>query len=331
MTPRVSIIIPAYNASTTLDRCLAQLQAHAPPDAEFIVVDDHSSDATAALARRHQVQVITNPGPRGPSAARNAGAQAAQGEVLVFVDADVYVLPDTLPRLLRHLEQGASAAFGSYTRETVHQNFASQFKNLQFYFLHQHGRTDAATFWAGCGAVRRDLFLATGGFDPERRYMEDADLGMRLKQLGARIVLDPLVQATHAKGYSWWELVRSDFVGRALAYTELILDHSQMPNDLSTSRRAKVSVALAWLLVLCLILAPWLAVARWAALLAAIDFLVVNFAFWQLAYRHRGAGFLLLAIPQFWLFHFYSGLGFLWGVYRHWRRRRAAHLLGQGH
>jgi len=85
-----SVIIPARNAARTIGECLLAVLSQSVPRSlyEIIVVDDGSTDATARIARSHNVRVIPQP-PLGVAAARNTGARAARGEILLFVDADI--------------------------------------------------------------------------------------------------------------------------------------------------------------------------------------------------------------------------------------------------
>lgn len=95
--PRFSVIIPAYNAAATLPRAIESVLEQTWPAHEILVVDDGSSDATADIARHYggSVKLIQQPN-RGVSVARNAGAAAAQGDWLAFLDADDWYEPDRL-------------------------------------------------------------------------------------------------------------------------------------------------------------------------------------------------------------------------------------------
>src|SRR5581483_11473345 len=148
----VSIIVPVYNGGKNWSRCLDALGALNPPPLEIIVVDDGSTDASAdAAAPRGFIVVHTDQPQSGPARARNLGAAYAHGDILFFVDADVLVYPDAVARVTRALsDTSISAIFGSYDDTPDDSSFVSRYKNLMHHFVHQHSRTKANTFWAGC-------------------------------------------------------------------------------------------------------------------------------------------------------------------------------------
>src|SRR3954467_6701568 len=136
--PRVSVIVPVHNGETTMARCLGALAQTPTGLCEIIVVDDRSTDRTAALAASYGARVLKNPGGRGPAAARNAGAAIATGDILLFVDADVEVQSGTIVQFIDHFDRHSEAAavFGSYDDDPAHPNFASQYRNLLHHFIH---------------------------------------------------------------------------------------------------------------------------------------------------------------------------------------------------
>ena len=112
MSPRFSVIIPAYNSAATLARAIESVRAQSWPAHEIIVVDDGSTDATAAEARQfgEVVRVIQQPNS-GVSVARNAGAAAASGDWLAFLDADDWYAPDRIKLHAEWIAEDASLDF----------------------------------------------------------------------------------------------------------------------------------------------------------------------------------------------------------------------------
>ena len=112
-------------------------------------------------------------------------------------------------------DPGLSALFGSYDDTPAAPGIVSQYRNLLHHFVHQQGDFHQGirpvhTFWTGCGTIRRDVFLAFGGFDPRlypRPAIEDIELGYRLTRAGHRIVLARDVLATHMKRWSLVEMI----------------------------------------------------------------------------------------------------------------------------
>ncbi len=92
--PTVSVIIPVHNGGEKFRRCLSSLADCTPAPKEIIVVADGDSDGSWRLAEEQGLQVLRIPTPGGPAGARNVGARAAQGEILLFTDADVMVPVD---------------------------------------------------------------------------------------------------------------------------------------------------------------------------------------------------------------------------------------------
>src|SRR5439155_18197341 len=115
-----------------------------------------------------------------PAVARNLAAGEARGAVLFFVDADVRLAPDAVARVQTEFQSdpGLAALFGSYDQLPAAPNFISQYKNLLHHFVHQDSADEGTSFWAGCGAIRRDIFASLGGFNTgyRRPSIEDIEL-----------------------------------------------------------------------------------------------------------------------------------------------------------
>lgn len=314
---RISIIIPVYNNTTGLPECLSAVKASAQnSDTEIIVVDDASTDETPAVAASMGVRVLNLEKNSGPAAARNFGAHHAGGEILFFVDADVVLAPGALARAVRILDTRPefAAVFGSYDAWPRAHGLVSQYRNLLHHFVHQQGNPEASTFWAGCGAIRREIFLAVGGFDAERfprPSIEDIELGVRLRHAGQRILLDRDIQGTHLKRWKLGTVVRTDITCRAIPWSRLILNSREAPNDLNLERSQRVSAALVMLAAVVLPLALWrvgLLVLPFTALLAVV---FLNRDLFRFFGRQRGLGFAIACVPLHLLYFLYSGLSYL--------------------
>ena len=264
--------MPAHQAAHHLPASLGALASSdlSPEQWEVIVVDDASRDDTALVAARFAdtVHRLTGP-PAGPGKARNAGAALARGTWLVFIDADVVVHRDTLRKFADAgaRDPGVVAVFGAYDSRPMARGVITEYRNLLHRYVHLQGSGDAETFWAGCGAVRRDWFLEAGGFDVEkypRPQIEDIELGYRLRDRGGRIVLDPDIQATHLKRWTLAGMLRTDIRDRGIPWMRLLLERrgSARPTlNVGRAEALKVGLAGAALLggpVGVLLGAPWL-------------------------------------------------------------------------
>jgi hypothetical protein len=183
---------------------------------------------------------------------RQTKSVQATGDVVFFIDSDVCIHGDTVSRLVSRFSADPSIAaiIGSYDDSPHEQDVLSMYRNLMHRYVHQNGRQDATTFWSGCGAIRRDLFLAFGGFDEGygRPAIEDIELGYRLHSAGHKIVLDHALEVKHLKRWRFLNLLKTDVFDRGIPWTELILRDGRIPNDLNVQTSQRVSVALAFVL-----------------------------------------------------------------------------------
>ncbi len=320
--PKLTVIVPVYNGGDDLRHCLAALAASRDAQFELIVVDDASTEPVAPAVARHGFRYMRLEVQSGPAFARNRGAEVAEGEVLVFVDADVCVHPDTLARFAAAFaaEPAPDAVIGSYDENPADPGLVSQYKNLLHHHVHHASAGPIATFWSGCGAIRRELFLEVGGFD-EQRYkrpaIEDLELGTWLSRSGHRIVLDPTVLCQHRKRWTLWSMVHTDVFHRGIPWVRLALRGGGFPNTLNTSWKHRLTLVLVYLGLLglgagiFLPLALLLAVACGGLALGLQHDIVARFV------RLRGPLFALRAVPLHGLYFVYGGACVLGGAAMH--------------
>ena len=297
--PRVSVVIPVFNGGTDLEKCLAAISASSYPVVECIVVDDASTDdMVIPAAERHGARVIRLDQQCGPAMARNRGAAQARGEILFFTDADVLLHPDALGLAVQEFQANPeiSAVFGSYDDQPTHGSFISQYRNLLHHWVHQTSAEDASTFWTGCGAIRRNVFLEMEGFNQDyaRPSIEDIELGTRLRKSGHRIRLLKNMHGTHMKRWTFRNMVQPDIFHRGIPWMLLVLRDRQMTNDLNLDYKSRLATVLAGLLGLSLLVLLFTGHA--GAVLPVVAFLLAaGFAPWFLRSAGGSAGDTLAA------------------------------------
>src|SRR5262245_34222035 len=147
--PRISIVVPIYNVERYLDDCLLSLSAQTYGDLEVVMVDDGSTDGSAAIAAHHAERDprlrLVRQANHGLGHARNTGAAAASGEFLAFADSDDRLPADALELLLASLERtGSDFATGNIHRFTSTRTWPAPF--LRKTFLRRRARTHVSRF-----------------------------------------------------------------------------------------------------------------------------------------------------------------------------------------
>ena len=195
---QASVIVPAYNAASTIATCIESLLAQRTADTfEIVVVDDGSTDDTAEIARRYSEVKILQPPNRGAAAARNLGALEARGHVLCMIDADCVATPGWLAALEAAIRAGADGAKG--TLLSKQKEVVARFTQLEY--EDRYDRMDPARpidfIDTGSAAYRRDLFLKVGGFDENLVEDEDQELSFRLAERGGNLRFVPEAKVYH--------------------------------------------------------------------------------------------------------------------------------------
>ncbi len=312
---RLSAIVPVFNGAQHLQKSLTALKKEMLEGEEIIVVDDGSQDKSSLVAQREGISVIRLSSNCGPAAARNAGAAASSGDILLFVDADVMIAEGGGLRIRRFMSENpeAAAVIGSYDKRPLAEGVISQYRNLLHHYVHQNARADPSHFWTGLGAVRREHFLRLGGFNISTNGIEDVEFGYRLKEQGFTIKMDKNLQGKHLKHWSFSGMVFTDVYMRAVPWTKLMLTSSKrLPGDLSLSNKARVSVASSGVLLMSLVLLFLNPVFMGMITIAAASvFVGFNWGLLKFLLRERGFLFSIKAAFLHLTYSFYSGLAFL--------------------
>ena len=328
--PEVSIIIPAHNEVRRISQCLeAPLHCMAERGWEVIVVDDACTDGTGDVAGALGVKVIALSKNRGVAAARNAGAQAASGGILIFLDADIIVLKETLYTLFDYLQtHDQVCSVGACPGKNLNKVWSSWFLYLlcQWYIkCYVRADENVSCFPSECGAVRRTVFEEMGGF-PETHGgvgMEEYSLGHSMERCGHHNVLLPDIQ--YCTYYNSVSQRCIELVARTARWVPLFLRRRRFEPVVGS--KIPVSEIFSCYLVLMCLLFLFAGIFFHPLWWAEPMFLSVHF-FVQIPclyyiLRH-GDGGIYLAFwgwPITFITHLFTVLGFAWGVVRLlWRR-----------
>ena len=199
----LSVVIPTYNRLPILQKCLMALEAQGSLEADYevVVVDDGSTDDTINWLQQAQLPHLRwfEQNHQGPAAARNLGVEKARGDVIVFIDSDLVVTEGFLQAHLQALSAGQRQlghdrlfTYGSVINtNNFEQPTSEPYKLTDF---------SAAYFATGNVAIAKHWLEQAGLFDTRFQLYgwEDLELGVRLKQLGLKLIKCP-----EAKGYHW--------------------------------------------------------------------------------------------------------------------------------
>lgn len=164
----ISIVLPAKNEATGLEKLLPELQAQ-QPGAEIIVVDDGSTDNTPAVCEQFSVIRVAHPYSLGNGAAIKSGTRQATGDIIIFMDGDGQHRPADIPRLLEKLDEGYEMAVGARswnTHASVARKFANRVYNKLASYMTQNKIDDLTSGFRAVRArhFRRFLYLLPNGF-----------------------------------------------------------------------------------------------------------------------------------------------------------------------
>ena len=210
VSPVVSVVVPVFNGSRTLAKCLSAICSSDLPNIELIVVDDGSSHGSAEIASRFTSKVICHPFNRGRSAARASGHREARGEIIVCIDCDILVEPSSLRRIVDRFvrDPGCMVLSGRLADRQPELNLPGQYLNLRLSYLYRNLPKRIPFFYGGVFAFRSEL---KHHFNSDFEICEDTDIGMRLFRGGTPIYLDQTIMVQHLKSLSLGEFFAGDF------------------------------------------------------------------------------------------------------------------------
>lgn len=254
MKHSVSIIIPHYNGSRTIGKCLESVFAFSDDAREVIVADDRSDDNSREIIKKFPCRLIELEKHAGASAARNAGARGSTGDILFFIDADCLLQRDALSIIRAHMATQPSDAVlgGTYTPVPADPGFFSLFQSAFINYSETKNRFNPDYIATHALVIGADAFRKAGGFSEDfMPILEDVEFCHRLRKAGSKLSMIPELQVRHIFNFSLGKSLRN--AARKTRYwTVYSLANRDLFADSGTASQEIKMNGAAWLLTVCL-------------------------------------------------------------------------------
>lgn len=212
MEKTISLIIPNYNGSSTIGKCLDAAFASKYGNFEVIVVDDGSVDNSVEIIKKYPCRLVRMEKHAGAGAARNRGAKSSRGEVLFFTDADCLLRNDALLLANEAVAENPGAVIGgTYTPLPYDHDFFSVFQSL---FVHYSETKKKEPDYIATHALIIDagMFKSSGGFSEDfLPILEDVEFSHRLSRNGLRLLMAPEIQVMHVFNFTVSKALQNAF------------------------------------------------------------------------------------------------------------------------
>ncbi len=256
----ISIIIPNYNGSRTIESCLQSIFACNDVDREVIVVDDCSGDGSVDIIKRYPCRLITMGKRSGASAARNAGAFSSEGDVLFFMDADCMLTKETIP-IIRHNLSGHTPDVvigGTYTPIPYDSGFFSLFQSVFINYSETKNSNNPDYLATHALAIHAETFKKMGGFREKfLPILEDVEFCHRLRSAGCTLFLDPRLQVMHQFNFSFLKSMKNA-ARKSRYWIRYSLSNRDLLADSGTASKEIKITGVSWLAaVLLALLSIW--------------------------------------------------------------------------
>ncbi|MBI5376043.1 MAG: glycosyltransferase [Candidatus Schekmanbacteria bacterium] len=296
----ISIVIPTYNASFSIEDCLKAIYETTGVDFEVIIVDDLSTDNTIEIVKQFPCRLIKLEEKSGPSLARNIGAENAKSDIIMFVDSDAVVENGGIERLVSVFRKNPDIACvsGVFDVNPNKLSFFSRYRDRQVAYWHYSACDDVSIFILTAGAIRKDVFFEVGGF--ERKFgvkadIEDFEIGHRIVSRGHKMVVDKQIRFYHFEHSSRFTNLVKKLFKRTRLWMHLFWKRKKFEKNYVTAERSYAAI-FAGLSFLFLVLAAISSIFLIPAVVSFILFVLLDAGFYRFLFKDGGLFFLIYAL-----------------------------------
>ena len=244
MNKRISVIIPNYNGSSTIGRCLEAAFSSEYDNFEVIVTDDCSTDNSAEIIKKFPCKFIFLDKHSGASRARNTGTKNSGGEILFFIDADCLLQKNTLASVNKAFLISENAIIGgTYTAIPYDKDFFSTFQSI-FINYSETKKEPPDYIPTHAMVIARDIFMKSGGFKENfLPILEDVEFSHRLRKMGYKLTMNSEILVRHIFDFTLIKSMKNAF-RKSLYWTIYSLKNKDLLADSGTaSYELKINVA----------------------------------------------------------------------------------------
>jgi glycosyltransferase involved in cell wall biosynthesis len=280
VNPYISIVIPNHNNAKTIGLCLEAVYASTYTDFEVIVVDDCSSDNSAAVINKYPCRHIQLTEHGGASKARNTGAENGSGEIIFFIDADCILQPDTLATAAAATrEEGPGVVIGgTYTWQPYDRDFFSRFQSIYIHYSETKNVSDPDYIATHAMLIPAELFKKSGGFNEKfLPIIEDVEFCHRLKRLGFSLRMKPDIQVQHIFNFTFLRSMRNGIKKSKYWSLYSISNRDLLADSGTASQEFKFNVLACFSMIILLLIG--LLLHRWFFLLPVVLLFGANLYF----------------------------------------------------
>lgn len=248
----ISIIIPNYNSEKTIKHCLDAIFSSNNKQFEVILVDNGSTDKCLDIVLQYKVQTKKLEKNYGAAYARNYGTKFAKYDILLFIDSDIIIKPDTLTKLILLFKYNYIEVMSGLTSSYSHyKNITSVYKTARLNYRHYNTPEYVTTTHGSFTAIYKHVFDYIKGYPVTKtNAVEDLDFGLELAKRGIKCYMSKDIVVDHYKYYTLWKFLKND-LNRTALFKKSLNKYKDVPDiDIMVDNSMKLNVILSYLILL---------------------------------------------------------------------------------